>query len=429
MKDKSNKFEQMVRQEVQDFSSRPSDGFWMNLSGRLDTELGPPDTGTPAPPDGTGLPGTGLEHWLLQTLNINLITMITVGSLTLTVGILFFANSTGQSAAQASSTTPSVEQSEPATPQNLSEIATITPQKPLPDPIPSQKKTITIPIPVADSSEKIEPDQAKSMAPLPNLEVTEPEPLAQDSVDDQKDPVFQFSAPCEELVKLGDQIKNFRSKLERQLVKDGEINSSDYKIAIFYTPEKISLNNERLPEDKQIAYSALFQSFGIEACDNRLIQITPDYIAVGNNTSEGFKGQVNGSVDLRELNVHSELLGIKGDGMITDSSKPGKDQVLVLKNTDSRPDFNRMLEKLKEYGFKVKSSSYNQNDGLINAIKIHLTHPKGLDWSMRTRNFDRLEFRVSLDKSGKAKGFQYQFNEEAFKKVGLTTKGNISHTY
>ncbi len=416
----------MVRREVQDFSKRPSDGFWMSLSGRLDTELGPPDTGTPAPPEGTGLPGTGLEHWLLQTLNINLITMITVGSLTLTVGILFFSNALGTSSTDSSN----LADANTAIEQPKLVDTTFRSEDPLPDPVPSQKKSIAIPILSEDSVESVVLDE-ESPAALLNLEAEEPSPQREvnQNLDTSTIEENDATGPCGPEIKLGEKIDPFRSELSNLLIKNRRVTSGKYKIAIKYSDNSLSINDRTIEGPERQQYIDLMKSYQIRPCDRRLVQITDQYVAVGVIADDGFKGQIKGSLDLNELNAHSESLKFSGTANVGGRSNPGKDQILVLKNTDERPDFDRLLGRLKDYGFKVKSSSFNENDDLIDAIRIHLTHPNGLDWNMRTRNFDRLEFRVSVDKRGKATDLKYQLNEEPFEKVGLTGKVTVSRTF
>lgn len=426
MKDKYDNFEELVRREVEQFSSRPSKDFWANLSTRIGTETGAPDGGGLAPPDGVGEVGSGVTHWLTQFLNLKTITMITIGSTLLTVGALvFFPAGLNDSSPQNENATYEsiiVDENIDLTDRNT----------PLPDPLPLRKKTILIPVlPEEDTQAIVLPEENPAFLPDFIADVKQDPPANNSSIKNEEDNTQTglIIQPCDGKVDLGEEIKKFRKDLLSLLRKDNLIPSRTYKIRLFLQEKGVSVEGASLNASSKQKYDELIRNYGILPCDNRIVQITADYIALGDLTNEGFKGQIQGSLDLEDLNSGLGSLKIDGKGIVGGDPDLGKGQRLVLRKRQRKPDFEKLLQKLEDYGFSVTSSNFSHNDGLITSIKIHLKHPNGLDWRLRARNFDRLEFRVPLDDQGKATDLNYKFNQEEFKRVGLTGQGNISVSY
>ncbi|MEO1257214.1 MAG: DUF2807 domain-containing protein [Bacteroidota bacterium] len=104
-----------------------------------------------------------------------------------------------------------------------------------------------------------------------------------------------------ELQFLGD-AKNLRRELMADLISDRLVPTSTQKIRFSFTKYGIAVNQKLVTQSLQTKYKVLFEKYGIEACPLRIVEITPDYLAAGDITREGFRGKVNGSVDLQVLN-------------------------------------------------------------------------------------------------------------------------------
>ncbi len=429
MKDKNKEFEAFVREEVQQFSSRPSDNLWDSISQQMAPDYADAAGGEFAPVDGSAIPDAGLLNWIFQNINLNLVGMITLGSLTLTVGTLLFINGTGKaSLAEANSTDASQTE--------IEELAVLPPSAlndPMPDPLPSQNKTIYFPFDSTELPQLPEEDLENTLLPDENpeflfdFEAEEDNPKEQREA--QNDSGENLPIPCSGDVNIGDRIGQFKTELVQLLREDRLITSNDYKIRLFMEETGFSIENEKIESDVSYKYTQLLSKYNIVPCENRIAQITPKYVAIGDLREEGFRGQLRGDIDLQDLGLQDESLRINGEGTVNGNQQAGKKGALILYKEEKRSDFDDMKKELERQGLKVTSSSFNEDDGLITMVKLHFQHPRGLDFSLRGRNFDVLELKILKGDNGQLNGFSYRFNKEKVKNILLTTTGSISRTF
>lgn len=90
------------------------------------------------------------------------------------------------------------------------------------------------------------------------------------------------------------------------------------------------------------------------------------------------------------------------------NSKP---TLLRLHYTDSKETTQLFLYNLKQYGFKVYNS-VTRNPKYIKKIVLEITHKKGLEWKLKIRNFEDLEFKVYLDNNDQVTSITYRLNRQ-----------------
>lgn len=104
-----------------------------------------------------------------------------------------------------------------------------------------------------------------------------------------------------ELVFEGD-IKKFKKELLQNLLQDDLLSSEKSKNRLWFPEEGLAINKTLIPNHLQAKYTSLLAQHNIIPCKDRLVQITEAYIAVGDIRGNTFKGRMNGSIDLDELN-------------------------------------------------------------------------------------------------------------------------------
>lgn len=110
----------------------------------------------------------------------------------------------------------------------------------------------------------------------------------------------------------------FKNRLLRHLERDELIRSSKRLMRCYYTSSAIIVNDKLLSGELEQKYRDFFSEYDLAPCDQRVIETTPDYIAIGDMSNEGFKGAITGKVDLGNMNLipRSPLLSpIKTLGM------------------------------------------------------------------------------------------------------------------
>ena len=86
--------------------------------------------------------------------------------------------------------------------------------------------------------------------------------------------------------------------LLRHLTRDGLIANRSVKTVIEYPGERITVNGQVLEAALFDKYVELLQSFDIDPDPQRQIRISPKYIMVGVVDEDGFRGRMQGTVDL-----------------------------------------------------------------------------------------------------------------------------------
>lgn len=111
---------------------------------------------------------------------------------------------------------------------------------------------------------------------------------------------------------------------------------------------------------------------------------------------------------------------------VTDS----KSNTLHLHYQDSHETTQLFLSNLKQYGFKVYNR-VTRNPRKIHKIVLEIMHKDGLEWRLKLRNFEDLEFKINLDKNDKVTSITYRLNEGIFysEPLKLYHKAKSSHRF
>lgn len=171
---------------------------------------------------------------------------------------------------------------------------------------------------------------------------------------------------CKGTPKISDTgIKLLKINLLNKLKGDQIIVSKKNKMVITFNKNGVLVNNQLLANHLQNKYLDFLQKNNITPCDNRLVITTSEYIAVGNHTKEGFKGHIDGRVNLEELELYqgygTTLFPQKEERQIESfhSLKIGGLAVVYLSNTPSK------TAKLKVTGMPIKDVTTKVVDGVL----------------------------------------------------------------
>ncbi|MBK7872565.1 MAG: sigma-70 family RNA polymerase sigma factor [Saprospiraceae bacterium] len=108
-------------------------------------------------------------------------------------------------------------------------------------------------------------------------------------------------------------IKQFKRKLTKYLENDDLISSNIRKVRLSFAEDEVVVNQSLIPAQLQQKYIQYLYKHNIYACPTRIVEMTTDYIAVGDVTKDGFKGRTHGSLDLNVLNkINTKELQAKG---------------------------------------------------------------------------------------------------------------------
>ncbi len=105
---------------------------------------------------------------------------------------------------------------------------------------------------------------------------------------------------------------------------------------------------------------------------------------------------------------------------------------IVLKNTYNQDATQEFFTLLSSYGFVLKKKRHRFKEGLVHNIFLHLTHPEGLDFTLKARRFKQLEFMLYFDESDQLFGFSIRMNNNQKKEekiISLKAKGHITQQY
>ncbi|MEL7121973.1 MAG: sigma-70 family RNA polymerase sigma factor [Bacteroidota bacterium] len=182
-------------------------------------------------------------------------------------------------------------------------------------------------------------------------------------------PLFEedFIANCDAPVKVEGDVKGLRNRLLSQLRADQLIEENPEVVRISFEGKQLIVNRKLIPKNLQRKYSKMLSSYNIWPCDIRMVEITDDYIAIGDLTNEGFKGRVNGSINLDRINnTPKSLLRRASKGKV--NSGVGQMKLIDSKlKEEKRPisDFNSIqisglavvyLEQGETDGIKIEAS-------------------------------------------------------------------------
>lgn len=102
-------------------------------------------------------------------------------------------------------------------------------------------------------------------------------------------------------VKFTGNMPVFKQSLIQKLKSDKLITNKNM-IRLTFSGEQIKVNNQLVPSSLQSKYQSILKKHNIKPCAIRMVEITKEYIAVGDVSSDGFKGRIDGRVDIDELN-------------------------------------------------------------------------------------------------------------------------------
>lgn len=120
--------------------------------------------------------------------------------------------------------------------------------------------------------------------------------------------------PCDPDWRFDGNISTLKRKLLDKLRKDGLIPAKQGKARLKVHPKGLNaglliyfsshslLNKEKpIPENLLPTYKAFFQEFDIPLCPSMLIESTPQYIAVGRRSKDGFHGRMDGRATIDNI--------------------------------------------------------------------------------------------------------------------------------
>lgn len=116
------------------------------------------------------------------------------------------------------------------------------------------------------------------------------------------DPPTIIESNCKRSLRFTGKANSLKKTLLNNLKKDQLITSRKAGMLLtFDENEKIHINQEVIPDGLQGKYKMLLGGYGILPCPIRIVEITRQYIAVGDITSDGFTGHTTGTVILDQL--------------------------------------------------------------------------------------------------------------------------------
>ncbi|MEM8890806.1 MAG: hypothetical protein AAGD28_22715 [Bacteroidota bacterium] len=120
--------------------------------------------------------------------------------------------------------------------------------------------------------------------------------------DKEENGLMSDLSPCQEPLNVDNSIGQLKQKLKSMLRSDDLFSSRKDETRIWFPKEGIAVNNNLIPEAKRGEYLELLREYGIKPCAARIIQMTSDYMAVGDMVNGKFKGRIHGAFDLDDLN-------------------------------------------------------------------------------------------------------------------------------
>lgn len=113
-------------------------------------------------------------------------------------------------------------------------------------------------------------------------------------------PIQNDSINCNTATFTGNTVV-FRRSLLQKLKKDNLITDKKM-VRLTFSGARIKVNGQLIPNRLQKTYQEFLLKYKIEPCPIRLIEITKEYVAVGDVLPDGFKGRIDGRVNIDELN-------------------------------------------------------------------------------------------------------------------------------
>ncbi|MEM6768243.1 MAG: hypothetical protein AAF655_25120 [Bacteroidota bacterium] len=113
--------------------------------------------------------------------------------------------------------------------------------------------------------------------------------------------VKDYPDNCGENFRFKGDFKFFKRGLIRLLKSDKLISSIKPRILFSFYENKIVVNRRLIPEHLQDAYLGFLEAHNVTPCPIRIIEITPQYIAAGDITADGFHGRINGRANINDI--------------------------------------------------------------------------------------------------------------------------------
>ncbi len=111
----------------------------------------------------------------------------------------------------------------------------------------------------------------------------------------------EFPDNCEENFQFKGDFKFFKRGVIRLLKSEKVISSIKPRVLLSFYENKAVVNRRLVPEHVQATLLGFLEAHNVTPCPIRIIEITPDYIAAGDITSDGFHGRINGRANIRDI--------------------------------------------------------------------------------------------------------------------------------
>lgn len=106
---------------------------------------------------------------------------------------------------------------------------------------------------------------------------------------------------CEERVNFQGDILVFWKNITLSLKADDLFDTRKKKNRLIFFGNTLAMNQRLIPRHLQEKYQQMMVEYNIAPCSNRMVEITRQYIAIGDITNDGFKGTISGRVDIDDL--------------------------------------------------------------------------------------------------------------------------------
>ncbi|MEL6192414.1 MAG: hypothetical protein AAFR66_10200 [Bacteroidota bacterium] len=116
----------------------------------------------------------------------------------------------------------------------------------------------------------------------------------------------KFPDHCEEAIGFKGGFKPLKRELVRALKSDKIIMTIGPNVLVSFYEDKVVIDRRILPEEYQEKYLRLLRKYYIYPCAIRALGITPQYIALGDITPEGFNGLWDGKATREEIEFSLE---------------------------------------------------------------------------------------------------------------------------
>ena len=156
------------------------------------------------------------------------------------------------------------------------------------------------------------------------------------------------------------------------------ISSMKPRVLVSFYENKVVVNRKLAPEHTQATILGFLEAHNVTPCPIRIIEITPEYIADGDITSDGFHGRINGRANIKDIES-----SLKEPIIPLESSSSLQPQV-----NEARQDFRFDAE--RDWELVAGEAAFGMaQDGRLRRY-----------WRQRYRLFTRFDHGVLMDREG-----------------------------